>query len=257
VVNRTAGSESSVDDVAHEQVHDAGPRANIAEQLLGPRQRPGVTVDVYRQAGGRRHQLADRYPGPAEQRVLHDHSAVAVDPAATGHTEAERDPAIGVLVEKTRDPAGHPEQDVQRFRPGVGQPLLGENAAAHVQQRESCLPHGDVQPARHPAADVDLDRNVRAAHPFRAAGFRYLAQQAAGVKFSRQPAHGRGAEPGEPGDRAAGHRAVVQGCQQHSTGIGGPAAILRLPDVLSPQRRHSSRGDRVREHVGLLRAAGA
>ena len=89
-------------------------------------------------------------------------------------------------------------------------PLARDHVALEVEDRKHGVTERDVQPERHPAADVDLEGDVRPADGLRPGSLGGLAHEPGHDQVRGQPAHRRRAEPDQPGYRAAGDRAVIQ-----------------------------------------------
>jgi hypothetical protein len=141
--------------------------------------------------------------------MVHDDPACLVHPAAGGDAEPHRRAAAGVLGEEAGNARGRPGKHSPRVGLQMRQPLAHDHAAAQVDKRERRGGERNMQAAGHQAAGVDVDGHVRAADRLGVGGLEALAQHSRGDQIRGKLAHGRRAEPGQPGDGTPGHGAVV------------------------------------------------
>ncbi len=225
VVHLVVGREGRVDHVAHEQVQHAPAAPGPPEQPLPVHQRPRVAVHMDRQTRAGAEQLPHRHLAPAQQLVL-DHAApIPVHPAADRHPDAQR-PAARHPGEQPGEPLGRPGQHPARVGPFVLQLAPGHHPAAQIQQRHRRVRHGHMHPADQETGVVQVDRDMRAAHPVRAARYGGLPDQAESGEPGTVFGHRRGRQPGQPGDGAARHRPVLQHGPQDDTGAGAPPVAV-------------------------------
>ncbi|RLV70503.1 large adhesin [Streptomyces sp. CBMAI 2042] len=180
-------------------------------------------------------------------------------PVPGGEAEGEDGPPRRVGVDQPGQPVGEVAQEggsggepargaagdggVRAARADrVRLPVLGDDPAAQVHERDGGVRDGDVGPGDEVAAGVDLDGYVGAAEPLGPDGLRALPDQPAGQQVADVAGHRRRGEPGEAGDGGAGDRPVVEDRAQHGAGAGGPAGGPGRRDVGAAQRGGAAGG---------------
>lgn len=211
-----------------------------------------------RHTGGGFEDLAHRDVPPAQMRMLDDDPGGGVHPVPRGETEGEDGPA-GMLLDEPGQPVGEVAQQgraagkaargpagdggVRTRRPeGVRLPVLGDDPAAQVHQRDGGVRDGDVGPGDQIAAGVDLDGDVGTAEPGGPGGLRALPYEPARQQLPDVPGHRRRGETGEPGDVGPGDGPVVEDRAQHGAGAGDPAGGACRRDVRAAQRGRTAGG---------------
>jgi hypothetical protein len=244
-VHRPARGERGVHYVADEHVHHAVPAAPVPEQLLGLDQGTGMAVDPHRQARHRGEQIPGWHVPPSQRGVVHHDSGHRIDPAPGGDAQPQW-LARRVLGREIRDPPGDARQHVGRWPAAMRVRFPGDDPAAQVDHGQGGCQRADVQAADGMPFVTDVHRHVRTADAVAATLPGYLPHQS-GAHQVRAVAAGRGrAQPGETGDGASWHRAVVQDGVQHVAGARRPAPVGRGRDVRPAQR--GSRSGRMGGH---------
>lgn len=250
LVHGALDAEGGVDDVADEEVEEAGAGFGAAEEDLGVGDGAGVVVHGDGQPEAVGELGGERELAPAEGVVAHDGPVGGADPAAERRADAEQGAAGGM---------GVPEEPAELGGDGRGQAVAGEarvregpagqDAAAEVDEAEGGGGHTDVQSGGEGAAEgsgVQVEGNAGAAGagggaggggagsgtgsgPGAACRGRLLrsgafAQQAGAEQGRGLPGHGGRAETAELRDVAPREGAVAQDGTEHGGGIGdGPA----------------------------------
>ncbi len=239
VVDLVVGGERRVDHVADEQVQDAAAAPHPPEQPLRVDQRPRVPVHMDRQPGTRADHLPHRHVPPAQQRMRHHRPGVPVHPAADRHPDAQG-PAFRRPGQQRRQPVGGPRQHLPGLDgSGVLQSSLGHHPAAQIQQGDRGVGDGHMDAAHDEPRVVQVDGHMGASHTLGAAGRGGLTDETGTREPGAVVGHGRGGQPGQPGDGAARDRPVLQHGAQHDAGTG-PAPVR----VGGARNRRDRRGSR-------------
>lgn len=195
----------------------------------------GASAEAAGELGG------ERPSAPAQGLMPDDHPLGGVHPAADGGADAEQRAPLRPRVQEGAEFTGHGSGQPVRRDAVMGVRAMGQDLSTQVDEGEGRAgdPEVDTSGDRPSGGtDVQIHGNLGTSDSPAPGQFGQLAQQAEPGEVGGLARDRGGAQTGEPGDGAAGHRSVVEDRAQDGGGIGLAPSVARHPRSTGKVPRH-------------------